>query len=125
MSDIKKGTHGVLTNSNSGVTIPATYYNQGGIYFNVIIDGMSLDSPHTNSFYPSEGWTFEPDKVLPTEIGSVIQITKWHDDASGPEWRALLTRGGWRVAIDHEAMYSASNLEERRANGKFDFEVVL
>ena len=60
---------------------------------------------------------------LPTEIGSVIQITYWAGrELSGPEWRAVLTGGGWAVAIDNDPQYTPA---EFFSEGDPRFKVLL
>lgn len=82
MTNHDKGTHGVLTNSNSGVTIPVTIEAAYEEYLSVRIDGVPTA---TNVFDFKDGWTFTPDIVLPTKIGSVVR-------AGGSTWILLNNR---------------------------------
>lgn len=115
-------THGTLTNTNSGVEIPAKLSDSAnGSAIRAYIDGAAT----ANVFYKHEGWTFTPEKKFPTEVGSVIQVTKWYGKESGPNWRAMLTASGWRFAIDKNTVYSTQELKRDMEIGEFDFEVLL
>jgi hypothetical protein len=62
--------------SSTGVRIPGTQIFVGETYMDVRIDG----SGSSNTFSTSEGWTFEPDVVVPTKHGIWLYWSYGLDD---------------------------------------------
>lgn len=120
MNETLRGTHGVLNNSNSGVSIPCTLIVNGempshGSYIKVTVDGSST----ANTFYVQEGWSFDPDlPKLPTKTGSIIRVS-YHD--MGARWM-LLRDGTWfsQDGVDK----TEREMQRWLASSKFSFEVL-
>ena len=125
-SDIAQ--RGTITNKETGDTLHGIMServlqarNANGFDFR--IDGTQA----FNTFFWSD-WDFEPEAPkLPTEIGSVIQVTKWCGDDRGQDksCRVMLTAGGWHWAMDRTPSWTAEKLQAKIDNGSIEWEQVL
>lgn len=74
-------------------------------------------------------WRITEIRDMPTGLGAVIQITKWHSSniggrESSHRYLAMLTNGGWHIACDRAASYSQDMMRSYLNAGAMDFEII-